>query len=86
MNQLKMNIYAVKDTVRGEFGSPYLGKNDAEAIRGFEYGVNTPSQSILYTHSKDMQLYKLGEYNIDTGEITSCVEFLKNGAEFKKEA
>ena len=81
---MKYNIYSVKDTVTGEFGSPYLGKNDAEAIRGFEYGVTTPSTHIIYTHSRDMQLFKMGELDINTGEITSKVEFLASGSEFKK--
>lgn len=81
---MKLKLYAVKDTVTGEFGAPYLGKNDAEAIRGFEYGVNTPSQSIIYTHSKDMQLFRMGEYDVNTGEIISKIEFLTNGSEFKK--
>ncbi len=81
---MKLNVYAVKDTVTGEFGSPYLGKNDNEAIRGFKYGVETPSQSLIYTHSQDMQLFKMGEFDINTGEIISKVEFLASGSEFKK--
>lgn len=81
---MKYNLYAVKDTVTGEFGAPYLGKNDNEAIRGFAYGVNAPSNNLIHTHPEDMQLFKMGEFDIQTGEITSKVEFLKNGAEVKK--
>lgn len=77
-----MKIYAVKDTVIGKFMSPFYNQNDNTAKRSFEIAINSPGEiAKLY---KDLQLYRLGEFDEDTGEIKSDMEFLLNGTDVKK--
>ena len=79
-----MFIYSVKDAVIGQFMTPAIYYNDAQAKRDFALAINEPNTE-LYRKWKDMDFYKLGEYNEKTGEIISKVEFLCNGADFKQE-
>lgn len=78
-----LKIYAVKDVVVGNFMLPFYLHNDNEAKRSFNLAINSEAQ--IAQNWKDLQLFSLGEWNDETGEITTKVEFLANGAEYKKE-
>lgn len=70
-------MYAVKDELSNSFYAPALMRNDAEALRAFKSQVN--HQDIWKDNPGDFGLYKVGEYNDATGEITPEFEKLASG-------
>lgn len=62
------NVYAMRDVKTG-FLTPTCELSDASAIRNFENAVVRDVASVLWTHSEDFMLYKIGEYDTDTGNI-----------------
>lgn len=82
---MKLKMFAVKDTVQGEMMNPFLLKNKEDAIRTFEICVNAGKDSNICHFYKDMQLYEVGEYDTNTGEIKSEINFICNGVDVKKE-
>ena len=61
-------IYCVRD-VKSGFQTPTAQVNDAVAIRGFASAVLN-SDSVLFTHASDFALYKVADFDADTGRIT----------------
>ena len=72
---MKIKIYAIKDTKIG-FMNPFLNHNDGTAIREFTNGANEPTKNAINTNPEDKELWALGEYDDQTGVITSNVSFL----------
>lgn len=64
---MKFGVYAIRDVKVG-FQSISVQPNDAVAVRGFESTVLT-SDSVLFTHAEDFSLYKLGEFDADSGRL-----------------
>ena len=64
---MKFGVYAVRDVKVG-FQSISVQPNDAVAIRGFESTVIN-SDSVLFTHAEDFSLFKLGEFDADSGRL-----------------
>lgn len=64
---MKLGIYCVRD-VKSGFQTPTCQQNDAVAARGFASAVIN-SDSVLFTHASDFALYKLAEFDTDTGRI-----------------
>ena len=64
-------IYAVRDVKTG-FLSPTLDVNGDSAIRNFEHAVHR-ADSLFYTHASDYSLYRIGDYDTDTGTIIPAV-------------
>lgn len=82
---MKLKLYAIKDTVQGEMMNPFLLRNAEEAKRAFGQAVNTKGDHQVSIYYKDMQLFELGEYDSNTGNITSNVEFVCSGQDVKIE-
>ena len=63
-------IYAIKDTKIG-FTAPFVMQNDAVAVRMFQgmAQANTPNQ--VNTYADDKELWTMGEFDDQTGIITS---------------
>lgn len=62
------NIYAVRDELIS-FMSPFAERNDDAAIRGFKQACSDPN--LLYaSQSSDFTLYKVAEFDFDTGVMT----------------
>jgi len=60
---MRTNIYSIYDTIAKIFNKPFTEVNDASAKRSFETaGQNQP-------HSADYNLYHIGYYDDNTGEI-----------------
>lgn len=79
---MKLVLTTTKDVVTGEMAQqPQMFRNDADALRSFSYAMKQlkADSSIPVT---DYQLYKIGEIDTQTMEITPCIEFLANGAQF----
>ena len=81
---MKLNIYAIKDVVVGTINNPFYLTNDNEAKRAFKNAINANNGTQICLNYADMQLFKLGEFDDQTGEITSKVEYLISGAEVKE--
>ena len=64
---MKFGVYAVRDLKVG-FQSVTIQPNDVAAVRGFESTVIN-SDSVLFTHSEDFSLFKLGEFDQDSGRL-----------------
>lgn len=60
---MKVDMYAIKDVVSGAFAPPFLGKNDAVAIRSFR---KTLGQNPF---PDDYELYLIGGYDDETGLV-----------------
>lgn len=78
-----MKLYAIKDTIIGKFMNPFLMHNDNEATRAFKIAINSNQNTSIVMNYQDMNLYKLGEYNDETGEITAEVKYITNGTSVK---
>lgn len=77
---MKLNIYCIKDTVVGEFESPFYMKNHGTAIRACADAIEQGKMP----NAKDKQLYCLGEFDTETGIIASKVDFVSNLADYIK--
>lgn len=84
---MKLNIYAIKDTVQQAFMNPFYLQNDQIAMRSFKNTIQSETMNQIKMNAKDMQLYKLGEFEEETGLIISKIEFLVDGNQYieKKE-
>lgn len=69
----KFILCSVKDTVTGLFSEIHSFINFEQATRWFD-GLCSESKI-----SKDLQLYTLGHFDSQTGDIESNVQFIKSG-------
>ena len=65
---MKFGVYCVRD-IKSGFQTPTAQVNDAVAVRGFASAVLN-SDSVLFTHASDFALYKVADFDADTGRIT----------------
>lgn len=63
------NIYSVYDRVRGVYDSPFVEPNDECAKRAFLCACSDPRAIYIYA---DLDLFKIGEFENDTGKINPC--------------
>lgn len=79
---MKLILTTTKDVVTGEMAqTPQMFRNEAEATRAFAHAMKQLKGDSSIPVS-DYQLYKIGEIDTQTMEITAKVEFLANGAQF----
>lgn len=64
---MKFNAYSIRDSKTG-FLQPTFEVNDQVAMRNFSHAVQN-SDSILFTHARDFDLYKIGNFDSDTGRL-----------------
>lgn len=64
---MKLGVYAIRDNLTG-FLSPTVEQNDASAIRNFEHAMAN-FNSLMYSHPKDYDLYRIGSFDTETGEL-----------------
>ena len=74
-------VFAIKDTLVG-FMQPFIQLNKATAVREFKHIINGSSH--VADNFENMELYSLGTFNQDTGELTSCVSFVCKGVDVKE--
>ena len=72
---MKLKIYSIKDTKIG-FMQPFYQANQAVAIRAFNNAVNSKEINNINQNLDDMELWELGEFDDQTGEIKSEVKFV----------
>lgn len=66
-----LKVYAVKDVAAGSFMSPFYVQNDAMLKRVVKEAVNSSEENIFNKFVEDKQVYCLGEFDSDTGVITT---------------
>lgn len=64
---MKYCLYSIKDLKSG-YLPVQVDINDDTAVRNFEHAVGI-ADSIFFSHPADYELYKVGEYDTDNGEI-----------------
>lgn len=68
---MKYAVYSIRDVHTG-FMSPTIEQNDACAMRNFRHAVMN-SATLMSSHPKDYSLYKVGEFDSETGRIVDCL-------------
>lgn len=67
------NLYSIRDSVSGTYDAPFIMQTDEAAIRSFkcEYDrvLSVAPSSPLAMFVSDYDLYLLGEFNADLGDI-----------------
>lgn len=79
-------MYTIRDNKAECYLSPFFFQRDGEAIRAFDDVVNK-SGSQINAHPEDFSLFKVGEFDQDTGSVTPiapislgcALDFLKKG-------
>lgn len=80
-----IDIYSVKDVKAGRFLGLNLFPGRPVAIRAFGSAVNSKEGgNLLSDFPEDAQIYKLGEFNDESGEISYAEEFIMNATELKR--
>lgn len=64
---MNYGLYAIKDAKTG-YMPVNVDFNDASAMRNFEHAVQNPD-SLLRSHPNDYALFRVGNWDNDTGEI-----------------
>ena len=64
---MKFGVYSIEDIKTG-FMTPTIDQNDNSAVRNFSSAI-MQSDGILFTHAEDFRLFKIGEFDTDTGSI-----------------
>lgn len=74
---MTIGVYAVKDALQERFMSPGFFDNEELAVRQFKSNVN--NIPLWKENPADFQLYKLAEFNDETGEYTKDQHMIVNG-------
>lgn len=67
---MKLLAFSVFDAAAGIYNPPIFAATKGLALRGFIEAVND-SNSSLSKHLADYTLFQIGEYDDNTGELTS---------------
>lgn len=74
-----MRIYSFRDVKIG-YMEPFLQINDTVAIRTFTATLNDEnSRQLIRKYKEDIELWRLGEYDEETGTIQPNKEYLIGG-------
>lgn len=80
---MKLILTTIKDELTG-FQNVIGERSEETAIRSFCQAINNP-EAIMYANREDFSLWKLGEYDSDTGVIVPELKLLKTGYSVVKE-
>lgn len=78
----KYTVCTVLDMVAGQYGRPFFAVSEGSALRGFADEVNSNTESMLYKHPSDFQLFMLGEFDDSNAqfELISPPKLIVSGA------
>lgn len=68
---MKYPVFAIRDFKTG-YLAPTCEPNAEAAARNFEHAC-IRSDSLFFTHPEDYALFRVGEYDSDSGALTGCV-------------
>lgn len=78
-----LEIVATKDTVIGAFMQPFYAHNKEDAKRNWGQSIYiTGKQEDKALLIRDYQLYSLGTFNDETGEIKPKVKYIAKAQDF----
>lgn len=63
-------VFSIRDSMTG-FMTPTIDLNSDSAIRNFAHSL-VAGPSVVTTFSKDFDLYQLGQFNSEAGELIPC--------------
>lgn len=80
-----MKIYSVRDDAAAAYLPPFYARQNGEAIRMFQNSLSD-SQSNFAKWPDQFVLFELGEFNEDTGQITTlpAPKSLGNGLDLRQ--
>ena len=81
---MKFGVYSIRDIKTG-FMAPTVEVNDQVAMRNFAHAV-MQSESVLFTHASDFQLFKVAEFDSDSAlfiPVSPIVQIADGGAVLK---
>lgn len=64
---MKLGIYCLRDDCAERFADPFTANNDNVALRNMVFAFRRPD---MKPYAKDFALYQVGEFNVETGEVT----------------
>ena len=64
---MKLGVYCIRDSKVGWL-TPTVDHNDASAARNFVHAMKQ-TDSLLYSHSKDFDLWKIGTFDSEKGTL-----------------
>lgn len=67
---MKYPMFAIRDVKTG-YMQPTVDQNDSAAIRNFEHACMQAS-SLMNSHAEHYSLYRIGEFETETGEVIGC--------------
>lgn len=81
---MNYGLYAVLDHKTG-FLPIQCDQNDQSAVRNFAHAIMTTG-TVLSTHAEDYELYRLGDYDTETGTIIllPVKELIAEGYSYKE--
>ncbi len=79
---MKTIMYAFRDTKIG-FMQPFLQQNEAVALRTLKMAVND-EKSQIQAMAEDIQLYQIGTFDDETGEVKADLKFVANAIDKKE--
>lgn len=79
---MKAIMYAFRDTKIG-FMQPFLQQNEAVALRTLKMAVND-EKSQIRAMTEDIQLYQIGTFDDETGEVKADLKFVANAIDKKE--
>ena len=65
---MKLKMYVMRDQ-RTSFMTPTFDYTDQSAVRNFEHAM-MQKDSLVNSHTEDYSLYRIGEYDNETGRVT----------------
>lgn len=68
---MRFGVYAMRDSMTG-FLTPTFDVNDQSAKRNFVFALRR-KDTLLYSNAQDYDLYKIGEFDQESGVITPLV-------------
>lgn len=81
----KTVMCAVRDTRVEVFGNPFFSRAPGQAMRDFMTRINTREEgNALNTNPEDFELWKLGTFDDETGEIQTEPERLMRGIDARQ--
>lgn len=75
-------MYSVKDLKTG-YLPPTFDMNDLSAMRNFEHACMN-EESLFFTHPSDYQLFKVGSFDTESGDIETEIVFLMDAPSRKE--
>ena len=82
---MKNQYYAIRDNLSEMYMTPVLFQNENVALRWFSGVVNSKEQNeVIFNNPADFELWKLGIYDNNTGDLVPMLEKIATGLSVKK--